>query len=116
MPYSKRNLQIHKYRKITLSQDIERIYRSFCAALFVLLILLYASYLYIGNTSQAKGYQLKKLQDENNALYYQNKILDKQVIESKAFVKIAKDPKTNSMSAVENSVYAKSTNVAVNVK
>lgn len=100
------------YRKQTFSQEIKKSIRSLTVATGVLVLLLSVLYFHIASESLVKGYTLKKLQEENNQLYYQNKILDGQIVEAKTFSNIEKDQTTKEMVSAENVEYVKNSNVA----
>lgn len=72
-----------------------------------MLTLLYSIYLIIGNNLIAKGYTLKKIQDENSILYQQSRLLDSKIVSSKTFHNLEKNTQTKGMITVENVIFVK---------
>lgn len=102
-----------KYKKQTLSEQIEKSFRALMVTMGILIALLYISYLYIGTNSQEKGYILRELQEKNEKLYYENKILDKKIIEAETLKTIEKSNQTKKMQSPEEITYSKDTDVAI---
>ncbi|KKP37762.1 MAG: hypothetical protein UR27_C0003G0084 [Candidatus Peregrinibacteria bacterium GW2011_GWA2_33_10] len=112
--YLRKAKNVFKYRKTTLSAQVEKSSRILIIATFTILSFLAAIHLYIGSHTNAKGYVLKELQEKNDLLYQQSKILEKKIIEAKTFTTIEENKKTEKMDNKElkDVTYVKNNNVA----
>ncbi len=109
----RRNHTLKIYRKLTLSKEIEKSYRLLVAVIFILNVGLYSLFLYIGSFYNSQGYILKKLQLENNELYYQSKLLDIKIVEAKTFSRIEKNQRAKDMAKAQNPIYYKPDSIAI---
>lgn len=104
------------YRKITLSRQVEKSFRHLNICIVVLLAILYTLFLYIGTLTIAKGNILQKLQNDNNQLYTEGKILEMDITEAKTFASIENKEKSSNMEVAQGVTWFKRDNLALTGK
>ncbi|MBI5754833.1 hypothetical protein HZA41_01280 [Candidatus Peregrinibacteria bacterium] len=84
-------------RKTTLSEEIQKIYRTLIITVVTINIALGALLLYIGGQQTTHGYTLKKLQLQNTQILKENKYLETKIIEATSNEKVEGSGKLKTM-------------------
>ncbi len=91
----------HRNRK-PLSQEIRSVYKLLSVTLMVLAVTTTATYLYVNSLKPAKGYTLKQLELDYQALESEKRKLERQVIEAGALTNLEENKSLEEMSSPED--------------
>lgn len=106
----------HRRLRKPLSEEIKNAYRTLVVTLTLLGVGTLGSYLYMNSLKPAKGYELKKLQAEYEALQSDQRKLNQSVIEAQSFIQIGENELIEAMSDVsdQSTYYVDTSNLAQN--
>ena len=84
-------------KKTTLSEEIQKIYRTLIVTVIAINIALGAILLYIGGQQTTHGYTLKKLQLQNTKILRENKYLETKIVEATSNEQVERSKRLETM-------------------
>lgn len=92
----------HRRKKTPLSEEIKSAYKTLLITLTILGVGASGIYLYTNSLKPAKGYALKELQANYEALQSEQRKLNQKVIEAQSFLQIEQNDRIESMQNIDD--------------